>query len=120
MESFSPARTIRFEEIALGTQETRDYAISQLVCDHFLSAFEDRSPIHVDNDYAVAAGFAGPVIHGAAINGFLSHFVGMHFPRRLSLLLSVDMRYAQPSYAGDVIRLEAVVKQKVDASKVIV
>jgi acyl dehydratase len=113
-------RLHRYEEIAEGARESRDYIISQTVYAAFLTAFADYSPIHVDETYAVACGFAGHVMHGTLLNGFLSHFVGMYFPGRLSLLLAVDLRFAQPCYLNDVIRLEAVVKQKMDARRVLV
>ena len=119
-EPLPQARTVRYEEIAIGAKETRDYTITPAVYEHFLAAFDDRSPIHVDKPYAVQNGYAGKVMHGTLLNGFLSHFVGMHFPGRLSLLLGVDLRFSQPSYLGDVIRLEATVSQKLDAKQVLV
>ena len=44
----------------------------------------------------------------------------MRFPGKPSLLLAADLRYSQPSHLGDVILLEAVVSQKVDAHNVII
>jgi 3-hydroxybutyryl-CoA dehydratase len=116
----SDARIWNYSDIAVGMIEARDYAISMEVCDHFLAAFDDRNPIHVDDSHARKLGFPEKVMHGTLLNGFLSHFIGMFFPGRLSLLLSVDLRFAQPSHLGDVIRLEAVVSQKLDVRKVIV
>lgn len=119
-EPLPQARTIRYDEIIIGAKETRDYVISPAVYGHFLAAFDDRSPIHVDEPYAVQNGYVGKVMHGTLLNGFLSHFVGMHFPGRLSLLLAVDLRFSQPSYLGDVIRLESLVSQKLDSRQVVV
>jgi acyl dehydratase len=59
-------------------------------------------------------------MHGSLLNGFISHFVGTWFPGRLSLLLAVDLRFSQPSYLGDRIRLETEVSQKMDAKNIIV
>ena len=59
-------------------------------------------------------------MHGAILNGFVSHFVGVRFPGRRSLLLSVDLRYASPSYLGDTVEITAVVAQRVDAQQVVV
>ena len=120
MESLSDPRHHSYESISLGMQERRDYVISPHVYANFLDAFDDRSPIHVDEAYALGRGFSGRVMHGALLNGFLSHFVGMHFPGRPSLLLSVDLRFAEPSYLGDVICIEAIVTRKMDARRVIV
>jgi acyl dehydratase len=114
------ARDLDYDAIAQGTTVERDYDLSSAVCGHFLAAFDDRSPIHVNASYAREAGFTGPVAHGAILNGFVSHFIGMVLPGRRSLLLSVDLRYDAPCYVGDALRVAATVSQKVDAQRVVV
>ncbi len=111
---------ISYRELAEGQTRERDYVITPAVYEHFLGAFDDRSPIHVDAVYARNAGFEGPVMHGAILNGFVSHFVGMEFPGANSLLLTVDLRFSQPSYLNDSLRLQAKIAQKLDAQQVIV
>jgi len=118
-EPLSAPRIFRYPDIPVGMKQERDYAITPEVREHFLRAFHDHSPLHVDSAYAKACGYPDCVMHGSVLNGFLSHFVGMYFPGRLSLLLAVDLRFAQPSFLGDLIRLEAVVSQKLDARRVI-
>ena len=113
------SQPVRYQDIALGRTDLRDYSITSEVYHHFLAAFGDESPIHVDEAFAQARGFAGKVMHGALLNGFVSHFVGMVFPGRDSLLLAVDLRYAKPCYLGDALRLESVVKQKMDSRQTI-
>lgn len=114
------ARSFAYEDISPGMRESFIYTCTAEVYESFLKAFHDHSPIHVDEAYAQSRGFSGRVMHGTLLNGFLSHFVGMRFPGRNSLLLSADLRYAQPTYLGDVILLEAVVNQKLDANRVVV
>jgi len=109
-----------YRDIVQGAVREHAYVITPAVYQRFLEAFEDRSPIHVDSAFAMARGFAGPVMHGAILNGFVSHFVCMVFPGPASLLLSADLRFSQPCYLGDVLNLEAKVAQKVDAHQVIV
>jgi 3-hydroxybutyryl-CoA dehydratase len=118
--SLPATRTFRYEDIEVGMQMQHDYAITAEVYGHFLAAFGDRSPIHVDEAYAKESGFSGKVMHGTLLNGFLSHFVGTYFPGRLSLLLAADLRYAQPCYLDDAIRLEMKVDQKMEARKIVV
>lgn len=110
---------IRFEEIDVGTNRQHEYAITGQVYDGFMAAFDDRSPVHVDESYALEKGFEGKVMHGGILNGFLSHFVGMVFPGSESVLLSTDLRFSKPSYANDHILLEAKVIHKLDAGNVI-
>ena len=113
-------RTFAYRDIAEGQRETFDYPITPEVYGRFLEAFQDHSPIHVDEAFARSKGFAGRVMHGSILNGFVSHFVGMWFPGRFSLLLSVDLRFSQPSFLGDVIRLESVVSQKMDSRDIVI
>jgi 3-hydroxybutyryl-CoA dehydratase len=110
----------KYADIVVGQREKRLYIIEKDVYQKFLETFQDFSPIHINAKYAESQGFAGVVMHGTILNGFISHFVGMHFPGRFSLLLSVDMRYLKPSYLGDSIWINSVVSQKMDASKVLV
>jgi len=114
------ARTWHYHDLSVGMKETRDYVITDEVYDNFLAAFHDHSPIHVDEGYAKKLGFQGRVMHGTILNGFISHFVGMYFPGRLSLLMAVDARFSNPSYLGDTIRIDIVVKQKTDTHNTIV
>ena len=119
-KSISEPRIFRYSEIIVGMKETHDYTITPEVYEYFLAAFHDYSSIHVDETFARSRGFQGKVMHGSLLNGFISQFVGMHFPGKNSLLLSVDLRFADPSYLGDAIRLEAKVTQKMDARKIVV
>lgn len=119
-KSIPEPRVWRYADLAVGRKETRDYPITPEVYDHFLGAFGDYNPLHVDDAYARECGFGGKVMHGSLLNGFVSHFVGMVFPGRASLLLTVDLRFSEPSYLGDVIRLEAEVSQKLEARKIVV
>ena len=119
-EPLNTIRVFHYADILEGQRETFQYRLTPTVYEHFLDAFHDYSPIHVDDDFAKSRGFSGRVMHGSLLNGFVSHFVGTWFPGRFSLLLSVDLRFAQPSYLGDIIRMDTVVSQKMDARKIIV
>ncbi len=112
--------SIIYNDLAEGMTREHDYVITPVVYESFLRAFDDRSPLHVDSVYARQSGFDGPVMHGGILNGFVSHFVGMVWPGRNSLLLSVELRYSRPTYLGDHLRLHARLAQKLDAQQVVV
>jgi len=114
------AQVISYRDVTEGMTRVRDYVVTPVVYEGFLRAFDDRSPIHVDAEYARARGFAEPVMHGAILNGFISHFVGMVFPGANSVLLATELRFSQPSYLGDSLKLTAKVAQKLDAKQVVV
>jgi acyl dehydratase len=102
----------RFKEIETGMVVEEFYQITPVVYQHFLDAFGDFSPIHVDENAAKEAGFQERVMHGGILNGFLSHFVGMVLPGARAVLLSADLRYLRPSFLNDMILLKAEVTHK--------
>ena len=108
------SKTVMDEE-----NKTHNYIITESVYKSFLCAFGDESPIHVDENEARAAGFPTVVMHGNILNGFISHFVGMIYPGRQSLLMSVDIRYVNPSYMNDEIEIKAKVVHFLESKKVI-
>jgi 3-hydroxybutyryl-CoA dehydratase len=116
----TPSSDRDFASLAVGLTLTRQYAVTDELYRGFLALFDDRSPIHVDDERARARGFAGRVMHGAILNGFLSHFVGMELPGARSLLQSVDMRYTQPVYLGERLELTGTITQRVDSQRVVV
>jgi acyl dehydratase len=109
-----------FEDLPVGTRFSRQYTIAQDVYQRFLDLFGDASPLHVDDAVAVSCGFTGKLMHGAILNGFISNFVGMNFPGKRTLELGVEIRFILPTYAGDVLTLEAVVKERLESRRVVV
>ncbi len=108
-----------FDDLVPGTRFLQQYEITGDVYRKFLDLFGDASPLHVDDAVAVSCGFSARLMHGAILNGFISNFVGMHFPGRRTLELGVEIQFVQPAYAGDVLQLEATVKERLEARKVV-
>ncbi len=98
-------------EIPEGLQASCEYAISQEVYDHFIAAFQDLNPLHVDDKVARDSGFPEKLTHGMILNGFISHFVGCHCPAGLVLLHSVNTQLKSPCHVGDAIRIDGTVIQ---------
>jgi acyl dehydratase len=115
-----PKRGFDFAEIREGTELVQDYVVSERAYRCLRDVFGDRNPLHADEAYARRQGFEGPVMHGAILNCFVSHFVGMVFPGRPALLLSSELRYTKPVYLGASLQLRARIQQKVESQHVIV
>ncbi len=75
----------------------------------FIDTFADRNPLHVDDDYARSKGFAGKVMHGNILGGFLSYFVGEGLPIKNVIIHSQEIKYLKPVYLAEPIILNAVV-----------
>ena len=67
----------------------------------------DVNPLHVDPDFAKAAGFPRPILHGLATMGIAGHAllktVCGYDPARLT---AVAVRFSAPVYPGETIRTE--------------
>ena len=112
--------SFRFEDLPVGERFLQRYTISEDVYQRFRDLFGDTSPLHVDDRVAVSCGFSRKLMHGAILNGFISNFVGMNFPGRRTLELGVEIKFVKPTYAGDVLELEATVKQRLESRRVVV
>lgn len=113
-------RPLVYSDLEVGMTREKDYVISRVIYEGFLGLFGDASPLHVGDAYAVKCGFKGCLMHGAILNGLVSNFIGMVFPGNKSLELSVDIRFQNPCYLGDTIRLEGKIAQKLEAHNVAV
>ena len=91
------------------------YTITPAVYEQFLATFGDVNRLHTEDEFARSRGFPERVMHGAILNGFISHFVGVHFPGDASLLHSVNTQFKSPCHLGDEILIEAVVTQVSEA-----
>jgi acyl dehydratase len=71
----------------------------------------DFAPLHTDEAFAKAAGFEGPVVHGAYLAALISRLVGMEFPGSHAVLERIDLAFRKPCYAPCSVKLTAGVKQ---------
>jgi 3-hydroxybutyryl-CoA dehydratase len=71
----------------------------------------DSAPLHVDKEFARAAGFEGEVVHGAYLMALVSRLVGMEFPGAKAVLERMDMAFRKPCYVPCEVTLAATVRQ---------
>ncbi len=75
----------------------------------FRDTFADGNRLHVDAEFARAKGFAGPVMHGNILGGFLSHLIGEVLPQHNVILHSQTIHFRRPVYLNDELLLTAIV-----------
>jgi len=119
MGSTGTEATPAIESIREGFRSSQRYVISNAVYESFLAASQDRNPLHVDDEFARQRGFPEKVMHGMILNGFISHFVGMHFPAGPVLLQSTSTQFKSPCHLGDEIRIDMTVSQVVESVRVV-
>lgn len=90
-----------------GAKFTHTFVVSDTVYSGFIATFNDRNPYHVSDDAARAKGFAGKIMHGNILNGFLSYFVGECLPVKTIVIQSQEIKFHKPVYLNDTVTLHA-------------
>ncbi|MCC6690546.1 MAG: hypothetical protein IT235_03350, partial [Bacteroidia bacterium] len=79
-----------------GDTFSASFTIDNKIYTGFIDIFDDTNFLHTNSSYAQKAGFKDKVMHGAILNGFLSHFIGMSLPVKNIFLHSVQIDYKKP------------------------
>jgi len=108
-----------YEEIEIGKNE----AFSVTVTEEMLKGFEmitgDTNPLHTDEEYARSRQYKGRVAYGMMSASFLSTLAGVYLPGRYSLIQSVEIKFAEPVFIGDVLEVRGEVTEKNDTYRLI-
>ena len=91
----------RWEELREGLAHEFEAELTQAMIEDFRRLSGDENPLHVDNNFASAAGFAQPVAYGMLTSSLYSRLVGMYLPGRYCLLHGIDIDFVSPAFAGD-------------------
>jgi len=86
-----------------------DYQVTEKVYEGFIAIFNDRNPLHTDEQFAKEKNFVGRVMHGAILIGFLSNFIGEMLPIKNVIILSYTISFKRPVYLDDKLKLYATV-----------
>ena len=85
------------------------FTVTEAVYSCFVDLFQDKNPLHTNEQFAKEKGFSARVMHGNILNGFLSYFIGECLPVKNVIIHSQEIQYKNPVYLGNKLTLEAVV-----------
>lgn len=86
------------------------FIVSEKIYTSFLNTFNDKNPLHTNDEFALNKGFASKVMHGNILNGFLSYFVGEALPQKNVLIHSQEIHFKNPVYLNDALDFTAEVE----------
>jgi len=110
---------LKFEDITVGLTEGFKVTITEEMIEQFAGLSGDYNPLHVDKEFAKNTRFKKPIAHGLLVASFVSRLVGMHLPGQHALLLSTDLKYPKPVFAGNELEVTGEVSNKNDNLKII-
>ena len=91
----------RWEELKVGMRHDFEANFTQEMAQKFAEISGDVNPLHLDRDYAIAAGFSAPVLFGMLTSSLYSRLVGMYLPGKFALLEGIDLDFNSPCFAGE-------------------
>lgn len=98
-------------DLSVGDWVAFDVRFNADEVDEFARVTGDKSPIHVSESYARAAGLPARVVHGMLVVSYVSTFVGMFLPGRRAMLMSEKFDFVKPVPVGATVTLSARVSQ---------
>jgi len=60
----------------------------------------DRNPIHLDEEFAAASIFGGPIVHGMLVASLFSGLIGVELPGEGSIYLGQSLSFKAPVPVG--------------------
>jgi 3-hydroxybutyryl-CoA dehydratase len=93
--------------IKLGDSFTINFLVSASIYEGFIQLFNDKNPLHTNEQFAIDNGFKGKVMHGNILNGFLSYFIGECLPEKNVIIHSQEIQYKNPVYLNEELQFTA-------------
>ena len=112
----------RFAELREGQKESFTREITPEMEDMFRAVSGDENPLHRDDAFAREIGegkFPGHVTFGMLTASLYSTMAGMYLPGRYSLIHSLEIKFQNPVFSGDLLTVEGTVKKKHDGLNLI-
>lgn len=108
-----------FEECTVGMEARFERRILASDVDEFARLSGDYNPLHTDSEFARRSGFRDRVVHGALLVAMISSVVGMDLPGRQSLLLSLKLDFAAPTFPDEKLEIISRVQSLHENEKVV-
>ena len=101
----------KIKDLLLGQEFSFTKKISSSDVDMFAKLTGDNSPIHMEGRFARERGFKDRVVHGGILVGCISNLVGTRFPGKNSFIQTLEVKFCNPTYIGDALKIHSFVDQ---------
>ena len=85
------------------------YTITPEVYKIYVEGFNDKNPLHTDEEFARQKGFPSVVMHGGILTGFLSNFIGEQLPIKNGMIQAYKIAFIKPVFLNTTVILKAVI-----------
>lgn len=99
------AEELSFKDINIGLRKEFSLTLTEELVKDFARISGDYNPLHMDAAYAKTTKFKKKIVPGMLLSSFFSRLVGMHIPGKKALYLLQNLRFKNPAYMGDNVRI---------------
>lgn len=110
------AQLIEVQSLSVGRRVVAELCIDEQQMRSFAVLSGDFNPLHTDDEFARAKGFAGRVVYGGLLVAKISELIGMRLPGRNSVWASLSLEFLKPLYVDERAELEAEVASRSDST----
>ena len=107
----TPSRALTVRDLVVGDAVEQMFAFDAAARRAFAEVANDRAPVHEDERFAHAHGFAGTVIQGMCVSTRFSRLIGMYLPGEHAILEQIELKFRHPSYEGQPLVFRASVER---------
>ena len=115
----SKAENLNLDDIKVGMAREFSVSIDEEMVERFANLSGDFNPLHMDEDYAKNTKFQKRVVHGMLLASFFSRLVGMHLPGKKALYLLQNLKFKNPAFIGDQLKVTGRVTSVSEQLKII-
>ena len=105
----------RWSDLHVGMKHRFEAVFTTEDAASFAALSGDVNPLHVDAEYAIAAGYPRPVLFGMMTSALYSRLVGVYLPGKYALLQGIDIDFSSPCHTGDMLHVEGEISFLSDA-----
>jgi 3-hydroxybutyryl-CoA dehydratase len=111
--------TVTFSGLSVGDQASFSVRITDEMMEQFVELTGDRTPVHMDADFASRTIFEGRIVHGMLENALFSRLIGMHLTGGNGFCLSQESHFLRPIRPNTDVSVRGIVKSKSSATKTV-
>lgn len=103
-----------YDDLVVGQSVGRSFKVTAEKIAAFAEIIEDHNPLHFSEEYTKNTLFGSSIAHGNLISGFISATLAHHLPGPGWAPTNISLKFRAPVYAGDDVRVEIKLVDKVE------
>lgn len=102
---------LSLNDIRIGDSYTEEITFDEQQFASFINITRDTAGIHTSKAFSREKQFDNLVVHGFLLSVHFSRILGMELPGENTVIGSIDLKFHEPVYLGDVVKYSVTVKR---------